>query len=130
MRLLFTIRDVFWLRRAVVVMALLAAIHLALTWYTVSEAFAHGLERGIAARFGSVIPSDTGLDNFVAVTSTILLLPVGLVFNWLPPTTGNDPADRVLFWTLLVLNSLLCGATLYYGARKINSLIWHMPAGR
>ena len=111
------------MKRTVFAIAIIAAIHLALTWYSSAETFAHGLERGIDAQFGMVVPPDTWFDNFVKVTTAILLLPVGIVFRWLPLTTGNHTADGILFWTILVLNSILWGTAIYWSARKIRTLL-------
>ena len=77
------------MKLAFIIIPLIASFHLALTWYLSCEAMGHGLGRGIASAFGKV-PPNTWFDNFVAMMSGVLLLPVEIVFGWLPQTTRND----------------------------------------
>jgi phosphotransferase system glucose/maltose/N-acetylglucosamine-specific IIC component len=115
------------MKRAFAIIPFIASIHLALTWYLSCEAMGHGLGRGIVSAFGKA-PPDTWFDNFAAMMSGVLLLPVGVVFGWLPQTTGNDIFYGILFWTLMVLNSVAWGTAIYFMVRQINKLFRHKLA--
>jgi phosphotransferase system glucose/maltose/N-acetylglucosamine-specific IIC component len=109
------------MKRALIIIPFIASVHLALTLYISCEAMGHGLGRGIVSAFGKA-PPDTWFDNFMSTMSDVLLLPVGIIFGWLPQTTGNGIFDGILFWTLMVLNSVAWGTTIYFMVRQINTL--------
>ena len=115
------------MKRAFISIPLIASIHLAITWYALCEAMEHGLGRGIESVFAKASP-DAWFDKFVALMSGILLLPVGIVFRWLPQTTGNDIFNGILFWTPMVLNSVVWGTAIYFTARRFNTFIRHRRA--
>jgi hypothetical protein len=112
----------YTMKRTLVAIIVISAIQLGLTWYLLSEAIGPGLGKGIASIFGKT-PPDTWLDKFVSFMGTVLTLPIGIVFGWLPNTTGNSTADGLLAWALLLLNSFIWGASIYFIIRRTKTFV-------
>ncbi len=110
------------MKRAFIVILLIASIHLALAWYLSVETFSHSLARAIAS-FPGKAPPDTWFDNSIYVLGKILFLPVGIIFVWLPHTTGNAIGDGIIFWTVMALNSTVWGIAIYFAVRRIAAFV-------
>lgn len=108
------------MKRTLLIIALISTVHLFFAWYTLSESIGRGLGRGLAAAFGQVPPYDWIYD-FVSMASSILMLPLGIAFRWVPEGTGNKTADGLLFYTIMFLNSSLWGTAIYFGVRRLVS---------
>ena len=109
------------MKRVIVIIAALAAVHFAIMYFTTASTISHNLDRTFTL-FGSP-PANTPLTVLTSHTSAVLRQPLELFLSVLPSTGPKEEtaSDKFVFWILLVLNSTLWGATIYffwYGFRK------------
>jgi hypothetical protein len=103
-------------KRVLKVAAILAIVHLFVTGVLMAVGIAIGYERF------DTDEEPTTADKALGAVVTVLLQPVGSVFDALTAHTGRGIPD-VLEWSLLLVNSAIWGvamATIWYLAKRSN----------
>lgn len=109
------------MKRVIITITAIAIVHFAIMYFTTASTISHNLDRTFTL-FGSP-PANTPPTVLTSHTSAVLRQPLEFFLSFLP-TTGPEEetaSDKFVFWILLVLNSILWGATIYfswYGFRK------------
>ncbi len=109
------------MKRVIVIIAAIAAVHFVIMYFTTASTISHNLDRTFTL-IGSP-PAKTPLTVLTSHTSAVLRQPLEFFLSVLPTTEPKEEtaSDKFGFWVLLVLNSILWGATIYfvgYGFRK------------
>ena len=109
------------MKRVIIIIATIATVHFAIMYFTTASTISHNLDRTFTL-IGSP-PAKTPLTVLTSHTSAVLRQPLEFFLSVLPTTEPKEEtaSDKFGFWVLLVLNSILWGATIYfvgYGFRK------------